>query len=143
MIVIYHNPDSPNSNKCLEILETSKHDQEAIKYQDKPLDKIKLQKIIKLLKINPEELIRKESKVWKENFDHLHQDDHKFNNEELLDLMVEYQEIIETSEFATIITPNSKTTGNGVIADMKKGQVKILSNAKRLSTTDERSEQLE
>lgn len=53
------------------------------------------------------------------------------------------QEIIETSEFATIITPNSKTTGNGVIADMKKGQVKILSNAKRLSTTDERSEQLE
>ena len=88
MIVIYHNPDSPNSNKCLEILETSKHDQEA-------LDKIKLQKIIKLLKINPEELIRKESKVWKENFDHLHQDDHKFNNEELLDLMVEYQEIIE------------------------------------------------
>jgi len=53
------------------------------------------------------------------------------------------QEIIETSEFATIITPNSKTTGNGVIADMKKGQVKILSNAKRLSTTDERSEHLE
>ena len=39
MIVVYHNPDSPNSNKCLEILETSKHDQEAIKYQDKPLDK--------------------------------------------------------------------------------------------------------
>jgi len=95
MIVIYHNPESKNSNKCLEILETSKHDQEAIKYQDKPLDKIKLQKIIKLLKINPEELIRKESKVWKENFDHLHQDNHKFNNEELLDLMVEYQEIIE------------------------------------------------
>lgn len=53
------------------------------------------------------------------------------------------QEIIETSEFATIITPNSKTTGNGVIADMKKGQVKILSNAKRLSNTDDRSEQLE
>ena len=53
------------------------------------------------------------------------------------------QEIIETSEFATIITPNSKTSGNGVIADMKKGQIKILSNAKRLSSSDDRSEQLE
>ena len=53
------------------------------------------------------------------------------------------QEIIESSEFATITTPTSKTTGNGVIADMKKGQVKILSNAKRLSSTDDRTEQLE
>ena len=53
------------------------------------------------------------------------------------------QEIIETSEFATITTPNSKTSGDGVVADMKLGKVRILSNAKRLSTTDERSEELE
>ena len=95
MIVIYHNPESVDSNKCLEILETSKHNHEVIKYQEKPLDKNKLIKIIKLLKVNPEELIRKESKIWKDNFEHLHQDNHKFNNDELLDIMVEYQEIIE------------------------------------------------
>ena len=53
------------------------------------------------------------------------------------------QEIIETSEFATITTPNSKTSGDGVIANMKLGKVRILSNAKRLSTTNERSEELE
>ena len=41
------------------------------------------------------------------------------------------------------MTPNSKTSGNGVIANMKKGQIRILSNAKRLSITDERSEQIE
>ena len=52
-------------------------------------------------------------------------------------------EIIETDAFATIITPNSTTTGDGVIADVKNGYVKILSNAKRLSYTDNRSEQLE
>ena len=52
-------------------------------------------------------------------------------------------EIIETTQFATIITPDSKTTGNGLIADMKNGQIKILSNAKRLSSSDEQSQQLE
>ncbi len=52
-------------------------------------------------------------------------------------------EIIETDAFATIITPNSTTTGDGVIADVKNGYVKILSNVKRLSYTGERSEQLE
>ena len=52
-------------------------------------------------------------------------------------------EIIETDAFATVITSNSTTTGDGVIADVKNGYVKILSNAKRLSYTDNRSEQLE
>ena len=52
-------------------------------------------------------------------------------------------EIIETIKFATITTPDSKTTGNGLVADMKNGQIKILSNAKRLSYTDEQSQQLE
>ena len=44
MIVIYHNPNSKNSRKCLEILETSKHDHQVIKYQDKPLEEEKLVK---------------------------------------------------------------------------------------------------
>ena len=53
------------------------------------------------------------------------------------------KEVIETDKFATILTPNSKTSGDGVIADMKKGRITILSNAKRLSVTDERTEQLQ
>jgi len=95
MIVIYHIPESIDSKKCLEILETSKHDHEVIKYQERPLDKTKLKKIINLLKISPEELIRKECKTWKENFEHIHKDEHKFNHDELVDIMIEYQEIIE------------------------------------------------
>ena len=53
------------------------------------------------------------------------------------------KEIIETEKFATIITPNSTTTGEGVIADLKNGYIKILSKAKRISYTDKGSEQLQ
>ena len=53
------------------------------------------------------------------------------------------EELIKTDAFTTIITPNSKTTGTGLIANIKEGYVKILSNARRLSYTKDRSEQLE
>ena len=52
-------------------------------------------------------------------------------------------EIIETTKFAVITTPDSKTTGDGLIADMIKGQIKILSNAKRLSYTGDQSQELQ
>ncbi|WP_397362850.1 ArsC/Spx/MgsR family protein [Olleya sp. R77988] len=95
MIVIYHNPESSESNACLEILETYKHDHEVIKYQDKLLDKEKLIKIINILNVKPEELIRKESKIWKDNFKHLEDDGHKFKDDNLIDIMIEYQDLIE------------------------------------------------
>ena len=53
------------------------------------------------------------------------------------------KEIVETDAYATILTPDSKTTGDGVIANIKDGYVKILSNAKRTATTEEKSEKLE
>ena len=95
MIVIYHNPESTGSTACLEILETHKNDSQVIKYQDKPLDKIKFTKIIKLLNVKPEELIRKESKTWIDNFKPLVDEGHKFNDDSLIDIMIEYQDIIE------------------------------------------------
>ncbi|WGD34410.1 ArsC/Spx/MgsR family protein [Olleya sp. YS] len=95
MIVIYHNPESSDSNTCLEILETHKHDHEVIKYQEKPLDKEKLIKIIKVLNVKPKTLIRKESKIWIEHFKHLEDDGHIFNDDSLIDIMIEYQDLIE------------------------------------------------
>jgi len=50
---------------------------------------------------------------------------------------------VETDAFATIITPNSKTTGDGVIANIKEGYVKILANAKRIASTEKLSENLQ
>lgn len=95
MIIIYHNPESSDSNACLEILETSKHDHEVIKYQDRPLDKPKLIKIINLLNVKPDELIRKDNKVWIENFKPLVDEGQQFNDDSLIDIMIEYQDIIE------------------------------------------------
>ena len=52
------------------------------------------------------------------------------------------REFIETDEFAKITTPTSVTTGNGVIANIKEGYVEILSNAKRISSENDKSEQI-
>tara|TARA_Y100000996_G_scaffold384067_1_gene340519 strand:+ start:277 stop:1002 length:726 start_codon:yes stop_codon:yes gene_type:complete len=43
------------------------------------------------------------------------------------------EEKVETDKFGIIKTPDSKTSGVGIIADMDNGYVKILSKAKRLS----------
>ncbi|AEH02195.1 ArsC/Spx/MgsR family protein [Lacinutrix sp. 5H-3-7-4] len=95
MIVIYHNPESKNSKSGLEILETSKHDTQKIKYQDRPLDAIKLQKIINILKISPKEIIRTNDLLWKQKFDHLIQNGVEFTDEEYIEIMIEHQELIE------------------------------------------------
>jgi len=95
MILIYHNPDSKESNECIEILETSKHNHEVIKYQDIPLSEEKLGKIIKLLKVSPIELIRTQDKLWQKKFKHLIDDGIVFSKRELIDIMIKYPELIE------------------------------------------------
>ncbi len=52
------------------------------------------------------------------------------------------KEFIETDDFAEITTPNSVTTGTGVIANIKEGYVEILSNAKRISSENDKTEQI-
>ncbi len=90
MIVIYHNPNCSKSRESLEILETSKEDIQIIKYLDETLKTEKLNKIIKLLKIRPIDLIRQNETIWKENFRDL-----EFTDEELIEVMVEYPQLIE------------------------------------------------
>lgn len=95
MIVIYHNPNSAFPEQSLEILETSKHQHEQIKYQEKLLDFEKLQKIINILQINPIELIRTEHRVWKDNFQHLLDSGHEFSDIDYINIMIEYPKLIE------------------------------------------------
>lgn len=90
MIVIYHNPNCSKSRETLDILETTKEDIQIIKYLDQPLQAEKLNKIIKLLKINPIELIRQQEPLWKEQYQHL-----EFTNDELIDVMASYPQLIE------------------------------------------------
>ena len=90
MIVIYHNPYCSKSRESLEILETSKADIQIVKYLDETLKSEKLAKIIKLLKIKPIDLIRQNESLWKENFKDL-----EFTDEELIDVMCNYPQLIE------------------------------------------------
>jgi len=108
MIVIYHNPRCSKSRETLEILETKKADYKVVKYLDLPLCEEKLAKIIKLLKIRPIELIRKNESIWKENFKHL-----EFTDEELIKVMAKYPKLIErpiviNGDKATIGRPPKK-----------------------------------
>ena len=108
MIVIYHNPRCSKSRETLEILETKKADYKVIKYLDEILSEEKLGKIIKLLKIKPIELVRKNEAIWKENFKHL-----DFTDEELVKVMAKYPQLIErpiviNGDKATIGRPPKK-----------------------------------
>ena len=90
MIVIYHNPGSPNSRECLEILETKKADYKVVKYLDEPLTVEKLTKVVKLLDLKPIEIVRQQEKIWKDNFK-----DMIINDDDLIELLIEYPTLIE------------------------------------------------
>lgn len=90
MIKIYHNPRCRKSREGLQILENSGKEFEIIKYlEDIPSDE-ELAKIIKKLNINPIQLVRKNEKVWKENFKGKDLSDH-----EIVKAMIENPKLIE------------------------------------------------
>ena len=65
---IYHNPRCSKSRQGLAILEASKLNFEIIKYLDAKIIVDELKEVIKLLKIAPIDLVRKNEIVWKEKF---------------------------------------------------------------------------
>lgn len=90
MITIYHNPRCGKSRDCLAFLETSNKKFEIIKYLETPLSFNELKQIIRKLKINPIELIRKNETVWKENFK-----GKELSDSEIIQSMVDYPILME------------------------------------------------
>ena len=68
MIKIYHNNRCSKSRCGLEILENSGKDFEIVNYLKNSPSEKELTKLIKLLKISPIELVRKNESIWKENY---------------------------------------------------------------------------
>ena len=68
MIKIYHNNRCSKSRCGIEILEKSGKEFEVIKYLENIPSKSELKKIISLLNISPIQLVRKNEKIWKEEF---------------------------------------------------------------------------
>lgn len=90
MIKIYHNPRCSKSRQGLAILEESEKDFEIIKYLDTPLSEKELTDIVSLLKIKPIDLVRKNEKIWKENFK-----GKELNDINIIKAMVENPKLIE------------------------------------------------
>jgi arsenate reductase len=90
MIKIYHNPRCRKSREGLQILENSGKEFEIIKYLEDIPSEEELAEIIKKLNINPIQLVRKNEKVWKENFKGKDLSDH-----EIVKAMIENPKLIE------------------------------------------------
>lgn len=90
MIKIYHNPRCQKSREGLEILKESGKDFKIIKYLEENPGESELRKIIKLLNIKPEDLVRKNETTWKENFK-----GKGLSSDEIIQAMVKHPNLIE------------------------------------------------
>ena len=65
---IYHNPRCRKSREALQYLEVTKQSFDIINYIDKRLSKAEIEQLLKELGYQPEELIRKNEAIWKEQY---------------------------------------------------------------------------
>tara|TARA_B100000902_G_scaffold180570_1_gene173544 strand:+ start:673 stop:1011 length:339 start_codon:yes stop_codon:yes gene_type:complete len=65
---IYHNPRCSKSREALKIIESKNIKFEVIEYLKKPINKLELHRILKLLNISAFELIRKNESIYKEKY---------------------------------------------------------------------------
>ncbi|MCI2227930.1 arsenate reductase (glutaredoxin) [Polaribacter sp. MSW13] len=90
MIKIYHNNRCSKSRCGLEILEKSGKEFKIVKYlEDVPSAK-ELKEIIKLLNISPIDLVRKNEKIWKENYK-----GKELSDDEIVNAMIKNPKLIE------------------------------------------------
>ena len=108
MITIYHNPRCSKSREGLQILEDSKEDFKVVKYLDDPLSFQELTALIGTIGIQPIELVRKNEKIWKDNFK-----EKNLTKTDIVKAMVENPKLIErpivvTNYGAVIGRPSEK-----------------------------------
>ena len=105
-IRLYHNPRCSKSRAALQWLQNSGADFEVIDYQKTPPDAVTLTKILQLLNLKAEELMRRGDAQYKS----LQISQGNYSESELIDFMVQYPILIErpivvTDEGAAIGRP--------------------------------------
>ncbi|MEO9483875.1 MAG: arsenate reductase (glutaredoxin) [Ekhidna sp.] len=90
MMTIYHNPRCSKSRQTLNLIEDKGQTFEIKEYLKDPPSKEELKKIIALLGIKPEQLIRKGEADFKENFKGKNMTD-----DEWIDAMIAYPKLME------------------------------------------------
>ena len=90
MITIYHNNRCTKSRQGLALLEDSGKEFKIVKYLENILTEKELKNIIKLLGIEPIQLVRKNEAIWKERYK-----DKDLSDEEIIRAMAENPKLIE------------------------------------------------
>lgn len=90
MIKIYHNNRCSKSRCGIEVLENSGKEFEVVKYLENVPSKDELKNIIKMLGIEPIELVRKNEAIWKSDYK-----GKILSNDEIIAAMVANPKLIE------------------------------------------------
>jgi arsenate reductase len=90
-VVIYHNPRCSKSRQTLQLLQEKGVEPEVVEYLKTPPSKNRLQQILKMLGMEPRELMRRKEKEYKE----LGLDDSSLSHDQLISAMVENPRLIE------------------------------------------------
>jgi arsenate reductase (glutaredoxin) len=88
---LYHNPLCSKSRQTLALLRAQAIEPEIIEYLKTPPTKPQLQQLLKLLRLTPQQLMRKSEKVYKE----LAIEQNNYNETELLNILLENPILIE------------------------------------------------
>ena len=89
-ITIYHNPRCRKSRETLQLLESKNIHPEIILYLKDVPTKSELKRVIKLLGLKPEALLRKGEKIYKEEYK-----GKELSDDEWIDAMIENPSLIE------------------------------------------------
>ena len=102
MLTIYHNARCKKSREGLEILKNSGKEFQIKEYLKEPLNEGELESLIKKLRITPIQLVRKNEKIWKEEYKN-----RDLSDREIITALVKNPKLIER--------PVVETDNNAVI----------------------------
>ena len=88
---IYHNPRCSKSRQTLELLNSHGAKPTVVEYLTTPPDAQTLNEVLRLLNMEPRDLMRKHEDEYKDN----HLDDDSLSREQLIAAMMKYPKIIE------------------------------------------------
>jgi arsenate reductase len=89
-ITIYHNPRCSKSRESLNLLKEKNLDIQIIEYLKTPPNRTELQKVLVLLNLSAEQLVRKSEAIYKEDYK-----GKKLSEEEWIEAMVKHPKLIE------------------------------------------------
>ena len=87
---IYHNPRCTKSRQTLQLIENAGKDVQVIEYLKTPPTADELKSLLNLLGMKPEQLLRKNEAVFKEQFK-----GKSFSDDEWINIMIEHPKLIE------------------------------------------------